>query len=149
MAEPDIVTTPEAAPTPALSALGSQGTREFIRYFLASLIALFVDVGSLAILSEWLSVPYLWAGGIAFLLGLLVVYILSIRWVFESRQIKSPIAEFLLFALIGLVGLLINEGMLWLFTGFLGLHLLASKLLSVVAVFSWNFFARRTLLFQS
>lgn len=149
MAEPDIVTTPEALPAASLSAMSSRSTREFIRYFAASLIALLVDISALSALSQWQGVPYLWAGGIAFTLGLIVIYILSVRWVFEARHIKSPMAEFLLFALIGFVGLLINEGFLALFTGWLGLHLLLSKLLSVIAVFSWNFSARRALLFRS
>ncbi len=148
MAETDIVTTPESVPAASLSVLGSQGTREFIRYFAASLIALLVDIGLLAVLTSWFFIPYLTAGALAFLCGLTVAYILSIRWVFEHRQVRSWPIEFLLFAVIGLIGLFINEVFLWLFTGILGWYVLGSKLMSVAAVFTWNFVARKYLLFR-
>ena len=95
----DIVTSPEGEPTATLSMLGSAGTREFIRYFFASLIALIVDIGALTILTSWFAVPYLYSGALAFTLGLLTAYVLSVTWVFEHRHTRSWVAEFAFFSL--------------------------------------------------
>ncbi len=146
--ESDIVTTPEAAPAATLSVLGSSGTREFIRYIAASALALAIDVATLSILTSWFAVPYLLSGAIAFTLGLVTVYTLSIWWVFDHRTARNWSTEFILFAVIGLIGLLINEVFLYVFTTALGLHYLLSKAASVIAVFTWNFCARKFLLFR-
>ncbi|MBI5644470.1 GtrA family protein [Candidatus Kaiserbacteria bacterium] len=143
----DIVTSPEAATTPSVEALGSNTFHEFIRYFVASGAALILDTGLLWLLTSVFNVPYLISGAISFLVGLTSVYVLSIIWVFEHRAVRSPSAEFLIFCLIGAIGLGINEIMLWLFTSLFGFYYLVSKLASVVVVFSWNFFARKFLLF--
>jgi putative flippase GtrA len=147
MAEQDIVTTPEAAPSATVSALGSQGMREFVRYFVSSALALVVDVGALFVLTSVLSVPYLYSGAVAFLAGLMVIYLLSIYWVFERRTVRNPAAEFIVFAVIGVVGLGINEAMLYTLTGLAGFYYLVSKIGSVCVVFAWNFLARKYLLF--
>jgi len=123
-------------------------TREFFRYVAASLLALAIDTGTLALLTSAAGVRYLISAPIAFLLGLLVVYILSITWVFERRDVRNVAAEFGLFLIIGLVGLGINEGVLWVLTGVFGLFYLISKIASVIIVFTWNFFARKRLLFR-
>jgi putative flippase GtrA len=47
------------------------------------------------------------------------------------------------------VGLLLNDGLIWTFTELGKIHYLASKVLAAVAVFFWNFFARRQVLFIS
>jgi putative flippase GtrA len=148
MADPDITIAPESESSPSVSIIGSSGLHEFIRYFAASALALIADVGSLWLLTSVLGVPYLWSGAIAFLIGLSMVYVLSVRWVFEKRALHDWRAEFLVFALIGVVGLGLNELVLWLLTGYLGLFYLFSKAASVVVVFSWNFGARKWLLFR-
>ena len=147
--EPDIVTVPEAATTPMVSILGSSGIHEFIRYFVASGVALFVDAGSLWLMTDVFGIQYLWSGSIAFLLGLTIVYILSVSWVFEKRTMQDWKREFLIFAFIGLVGLGLNDLMLWFLTGYMGLFYMFSKGASIVTVFAWNFGARKWLLFRA
>ena len=148
MTRPDIATTPEAVSSPTLTIVGARTTHELIRYFLASGIALAVDVGMLWFLTSVLSVSYLISGALAFLLGLGVVYVLSVWWVFERRTLRSPRTEFVIFLFIGIIGLGFNEVILWFLTGYAGFHYLFSKLASIFVVFSWNFGARKFLLFR-
>lgn len=148
MTAPDIATAPESATSPLVEGMGSPGTHEFIRYFIASAIALVVDAGSLYLLTDVAGLPYLYSGAIAFILGLTVIYVLSVTWVFDRRVLRDPKAEFLLFAVIGIVGLGINEAVLWVATDVIGLYYLISKVLSVIFVFSWNFGARKYALFR-
>ena len=122
---------------------------EFLRYGAASAVALIADAGSLYVLTSVFGLPYLYSGAVAFLLGLGVVYALSVLWVFERRTTNNTYVEFLLFALIGVVGLGINEGILWLLTGVFGLYYLLSKAASVAVVFCWNFLARKYILFRT
>lgn len=147
MTERDLATTPEAATAPSIEMLGSRGTREFIRYGVASLCALALDTGLLLLLTEVYGVSYLVSGAVGFVAGMVAIYILSIRWVFDERSM-DPLKEFMLFAAIGLVGLGINELILFVFTGLVSVHYLLSKILSVALVFSWNFAARKYLLFR-
>ena len=148
MSGPDIDVSPESKLATGVGMLGSGGLHEFIRYFAASLLALIVDAGVLWLLTSVVGVSYIISGAISFVLGLILVYVLSITWVFDSRAVNSRVAEFGVFLLIGLVGLAINEGVLWLATDVLGLYYLMSKLLSVILVFSWNFGARKYTLFR-
>lgn len=149
MADPDIVTTPEAETSAAVSTIGSEGLHEFIRYFVASGIALTVDVGILWLLTSVLGVSYLVSGALAFAAGLVTIYVLSVFWVFSTRTLQSPATEFTVFALIGIVGLGLNELILYALTGLIGWHYLFSKVASVAVVFTWNFAARKWLLFRS
>ncbi len=145
----DIVTNPASEVAPGVSFIGSEGAHEFVRYFAASGIALIIDIGTLWLLTSVFNVSYLLSGALAFTLGLITVYVLSTRWVFSSHSIKSPLAEFGMFALIGLVGLGLNELVLWLLTGLLGVFYLTSKIASVALVFTWNFAARKWFLFSN
>lgn len=145
----DIVTNPEKEPGDSMRVVGAEGLHEFVRYVIASAVALLADISVLTLLTSGFGIPYLLAGAIAFLVGLVIVYVLSTRWVFNARRLGSPAAEFGIFAGIGIVGLGLNELMLWTMTSVLGLFYLYSKILSVVVVFSWNFAARKYLLFRS
>ena len=52
---------------------------------------------------------YLFAAPVGFALGLALIYLLSVRWVFVERRLANPRVEFIVFALIGLAGMGINE----------------------------------------
>ena len=121
---------------------------QLFRYTLVGGLAFVFDFGSLFILTEYLNIHYLVSAAIAFLLGLTINYILSIIWVFEKRALSNKKIEFLVFALIGIVGLGLNEFIMWFFTDILYWHYLLSKIISTVVVYLWNFFVRKFVLFN-
>ncbi len=121
---------------------------QLFRYTIVGGIAFIFDFGTLYILTEFFNVYYLFSAGVAFLLGLSVNYLLSIIWVFEKHRVKSRYFEFIVFSLIGVVGLALNEFFIWFFTETIGFYYLLSKILSVVFVYLWNFFIRKFTLFR-
>lgn len=121
---------------------------ELIRYFVASGIALLVDVGTLYLLTSFVGVHYLVSAAIGFTLGLVTIYMLSIRWVFSKRRLKKTHHELFIFTLIGIGGLGINELGLFLLTDLLQFHFMISKLFVTGLVFSWNFGIRKLVLFR-
>jgi len=121
---------------------------QLVRYTFVGGIAFLIDFGTLYILTEFAHLHYLLSAGIAFILGLLTNYFLSIRWVFATRNIRDKKLEFFIFAFIGLIGLGLNELFLWIFTDLSGLHYLFSKILTAILVYLWNFFVRKLILFK-
>jgi putative flippase GtrA len=122
---------------------------QLFRYGFVGGMAFLVDYGTLYVLTEFLGLHYLLSATIAFVIGLVTNYLLSIAWVFNSRKSGSRWVEFTVFALIGIIGLGLNALVMYLCTDFLGMHYLISKLVSTAIVFFWNFFARKTILFKT
>lgn len=121
---------------------------QLCRYTFVSAIAFLFDYGALFGFTNFLGVHYLISAGIGFFLGLCVNYILSIRWVFSRRSIESKRVELLIFVLIGVAGLGMNELIIWFFTEIARFHYMVSKIISTVVVYLWNFFARKYSLFR-
>lgn len=123
------------------------GRIQLLRYFLAGGAAFAVDFGLLWGLTER-GMSYLPAAAFAFVAGLTVNYLSSVRWVFRDCALRSRGAGFAAFAAIGVAGLGLNEAILWSAADLLGMHCLASKIISAAVVFLWNFTARKYLLFH-
>jgi putative flippase GtrA len=121
--------------------------RDAVRYILASGCALFVDIGVLWVLVQYFSWWYLAAATTSFLSGIVVVYVLSIRMVFDYRRLENPRIEFLSFTAIGGFGLAINAAVIFVAVKYLGIYYLAAKCIAAGFTFAFNFFARRQLLF--
>ena len=89
---------------------------------------------------------------ISFIAGLMVNYFLSTFWIFRSSKMKSRMAEFLAFAAVGVVGLLITAGITQLSELALGdltnAYQIIGKIVSTMIAFLWNFFARKYLIFN-
>lgn len=120
---------------------------QLMKYAVVGGAAFLADFGSLCILTEVAGIHYLIATTFAFILGLTVNYLLSINWVFKSApNDKSTFKTFILFAIVGVIGLGINALIMWFSTDICTIHYTISKLISTVIVFLWNFFGRRWLL---
>jgi putative flippase GtrA len=120
---------------------------EGARYFGASAAALLIDFGVYAGLIRFAGVNYLVAAPIGFALGLATVYLLSIRWVFRHRRVSDRRAEFALFAVIGLAGMALNQGIIYAVVEVMPGAYEIAKAVSAGTVFWFNFAARKLLLF--
>lgn len=91
------------------------------------------------------------ANSLSFIAGLAVNYIISTFWIFKNSKVENKLVEFLSFAAIGVVGLLITIGITKLFELWLGdktsLFQMIAKLVATAVSFLWNFFARKILLY--
>jgi putative flippase GtrA len=121
---------------------------QLMRYTIVGGVAFVVDFGSLYCLAEFGKVHYLVSAALAFTLGLVVNYSMSVSWVFSRRNVSNRYAEFTIFAVVGVVGLGLNHVFMFFFTEKIALFYLQSKLISTALVFLWNFFGRKLLLFR-
>ena len=121
---------------------------QLVRYTIGGGLAFIVDFASLFALSEFLSIHYLISGALAFVLGALTNYILSVVWIFSKKALKNKGLEVGIFVLIGVIGLGLNEIVMWFFTEHMHMHYLVSKVISTVFVYLWNFAVRRYFFFR-
>ncbi len=115
---------------------------QFFRYFFVGGTATIFDILSFYILVEFFSWHYLFANSTSFLIGLSINYSLSLLWVFKRNKLSHKI-NFLIFAIIGLIGLGFNNLIIWLLVEQTGFWYIYSKLVSTALVLAWNFLARR------
>ena len=122
---------------------------QLFRYTIVGGIAFCVDYGLLYLLTEYIHFHYLMSATISFLAGLVVNYILTTWWIFKHHKLSNKTLEFIIYGIIGLVGLLFNNILMYCFTDILHLHYMLSKLITAILVMGWNFFGRKIILFKN
>jgi len=113
----------------------------------ASVCALAVDMGILWALVHFFAWEPLWAATVSFLAGVVIAYLLSVRFAFKEHRLKSRRTEFAGFVAIGTVGVAINAGVMSIAVRCFGLHYIMAKCVAAGFTFSCNFVARRQILF--
>ena len=117
--------------------------RDIFKYGFVSVFALAVDVGLLYVLVEFAGMLHIAAATVAFTGGLVVNYSLARLFVFKNS--KHPLRqEFIWYATIGVIGLVLNDLIIYLLV-WMQLWYLYAKAISVAVVFFFNFFGRRRL----
>lgn len=124
------------------------GKVQFFRYGIVAVIAFGFDFGLLYVFERLLDWNYLLAATTAFIISLVVNYILTTVWAFPNRTKRQRSVELVLFLGICFVAVLLTDLFMWIFTSLVGYDPLYSKLITVVIVFFWSFGARRYV-FQS
>lgn len=120
---------------------------QFFRYVFVGGVAFLVD-GGLLFLLEKIGLHYLVATVFAFIGGLICNYMLSKLLVFQEKK-SNPRLEFLIYGIIGIVGLGITEGFMYVFTDILDLYFMLSKIIVAIIVLIWNFLARKLILYKN
>ncbi len=67
---------------------------QLFRYTFVGGVAFIVDFAALFVLTEYFHIYYLTSAALAFLLGLMANYILSIVWVFSKHTLRNKWYEF-------------------------------------------------------
>jgi len=121
---------------------------QFIKYFFASGIALFADISILFIFTEYFKVYYILSATISFLAGIAITYIFSKLYIFTKTKISNKINEFTIFLIIGIIGLILNNIFLYIFTEYFGIYYMLSKIFVIIVTYLWNYFARKKFIFS-
>ena len=121
---------------------------QFFRYAFVGGFAALVDWG-VVWLVEHMGAHYQVGVVFGFFAGLAVNYLLSKLLVFQMETARTGAGgEFLGYALIGAAGLLITMGLMHVFTEWVGLYFMVSRIIATFIVLIWNFAARKLLLYH-
>jgi len=124
---------------------------QFFRYLVTGGLAFVADFGLFALCLYVFNWHYLLANLVGLVAGLVLNYVMSILWVFAAckRTLeKRKVIEFTLFALVGIVGVGINQLLMYLMVDGAHLNEMLSKVVAAVLVLMWNFGARKVMLFK-
>lgn len=119
---------------------------QILRFLVVGGTAFLIDFGTLWVLTNLFSMNYLLANSISFTTSVIYNYILSTVWVFDTKANRKKGAEFSIFLLLSLVGLGINQGILWITVERAGINYLFSKILATGLVMVFNFITRKRFL---
>ncbi len=138
--------------------MGGKRIREVLRFAVAGVAGFAVELLVLILLKEKLGIDTLIATPIAFLLSVIVNYVICVFWVFDGARDQSRKSQ-AGFLLTSVIGLLLNELLMFLFRVMWGeetvlftvfsftvsLYVL-NKVIATILVMIWNYFTKRKIL---
>lgn len=117
---------------------------QIVKFGLVGAVATVLDFLILFALADFIGLHYLTAAALAFVAATLFNYAASMRYVFTSRfDAAEKHHELLLFVTLSVVGLGLNQLLMWLFVDQVALHYLVAKVAATVFVMAWNFISRK------
>lgn len=116
---------------------------QIIKFGFVGFLCFFIDYEVMVFLTERFGVDYRLSCGISFTVSVIVNYLLSVTFVFETDKEKKKTGEFVIFVILSLIGLGINEACMWLAVEFAGIHYKLSKIGATAVVMVYNFISRK------
>lgn len=113
---------------------------KFIKFGVVGFTGLFVDFGTTYVCKEWLKIQKFVANSIGFTVAASSNYILNRVWTFRSQDPNIAV-EFTEFFVISLIGLGLNNLILWVILKKFRVNFYLAKLFAIGVVTIWNFFA--------
>ena len=119
---------------------------QIMKFGVVGVVAFAIDYGLLIFLTEVFGIPYLVSATISFTVSVVFNYVASMRYVFAHKEGMSRRREFVIFVVLSVIGLGINNLLMWLGTSLMGISYLITKLFATACVMVWNFVTRKKFL---
>lgn len=119
---------------------------QILKFGVVGIFATVIDFGVLYVLSQPLGMDPVISAGISFCVSLVFNYVASMRYVFTHREDMSRSREFVIFLVLSLISLAINEAIMAAGVAVLGssaLAVMGTKVLATAIVMVWNFVSRK------
>ncbi len=119
---------------------------QFCRFGLVGIFCLCVDYGLLIFSTSVLGVDYFLSSGVSYAVSIFLNYLLSMRFVFHSKEDISKSEEVAIFFFLSLVGLVLNQIVMWCMVELFHMFYATAKLLATLLVTTYNFVSRKACL---
>lgn len=113
---------------------------KFLKFAIVGFSGLFVDFGITYVCKEFLKIQKYVSNSIGFTAAASSNYILNRVWTFQSKD-PDIVIEYSAFLIISLIGLGINNLILWLIITKFKMNFYLAKLFAIGVVTVWNFLA--------
>ena len=120
--------------------------KQLMRFGIVGVLAFIIDYGLLYILTEKIGVYYLESSLISFGVSVIFNYIASVLWVFDVDKKKSKVKNFIIFIVLSVVGLGINQLLMWFGVDKIHIYYMIVKLFATGVVMIFNFITRKIFL---
>lgn len=119
---------------------------QFIRFAGVGTVAFFIDYGLMIFFTEVIGLFYMVSTSLSFTASVVFNYFFSMRYVFTHRKDISRGREFLIFVILSIIGLLLNNVGMYIGVEIAGIDYRITKILATMCVTIFNFFTRRLFL---
>lgn len=131
---------------------------QIVKFGLVGVLCTLIDFACYTV-SNLMGIPYLISGVIGFTVSVIFNYILSMRYVFVRREDISRKREFVVFVILSVIGLLLNEFLLYVCVDLIYIQIsllqdmfsrnvakIVAKLCATIVVMIYNFVSRKLIL---
>ena len=111
--------------------------QQFAKYFIIGTSGVLLDLGTLFIFKEYLSLKPVFAVVINQILIITYIFLLNKFWAFKAKGVTSQ--QLMRFLLVAFVNYVFAVFWMWVFNEVLGLNYLLVRLANIALSVSWNF----------
>lgn len=119
---------------------------QILKFGVVGGIAFIIDYSVLFICTEFFGIYYLISSLISFSVSTVFNYIASIKWVFDVNQKKNQKKNFILFIVFSVIGLGLNQLIMWFGVDTLHIYYMLVKIGATAIVMVFNFITRKMFL---
>lgn len=120
---------------------------QLIKFGVVGVIAFIIDYGIMVLLTEVFNIQSLISAAISFTISVIFNYIASIKWVFDvNKEKNNKVKELIIFIILSVIGLGINELIMWIMDKNFGIYYMISKIIATIVVMCYNFVTRKLFL---
>lgn len=118
---------------------------QYCKFAVVGITSLMVDYVFMVFLTENIvfGLDYFQACAFSYTLSVFVNYFLSMRFVFHGKGDMGKVKEVSIFFTLSLVGLFLNQMIMWVAVEMFHIYYVAAKLLSTLLVTNYNFISRK------
>lgn len=119
---------------------------QIMKFGVVGVIAFVIDYGVMVFLTEVFGLNPVVSATISFIVSVIFNYIASMRYVFSHKEDMSRSREFVIFIVLSVIGLIINDVLMWAGTELVSIDYRIVKIFATAVVMVWNFITRKIFL---